>query len=148
MQSEAETVEEYLAQLPDDRRAAITKVRDTVRANVPDGIVETMRWGMIAYEIPLERYPDTYNGQPIGYAAIASQKNHMAVYLTGLYMDDDLRDEFLDAYRATGKRLDVGKSCVRFRKIEDLPLELIGEAVGRFDGVESFVETYDAARKR
>ncbi len=148
MQSDAESVEEYLAQLPDDRRAAITKVRDTVRANVPDGIVETMRWGMIAYEIPLERYPDTYNGQPIGYAAIASQKNHMAVYLTGLYMDDDLRDEFLDAYRATGKRLDVGKSCVRFRKIEDLPLELIGEAVGRFDGVESFVETYDAARKR
>ena len=85
---------------------------------------------MITYQVPLEVYPDTYNGQPLMYAALASQKNHMAVYLTGIYMNEANRKSFEEAYRATGKRFDVGKSCVRFKKLEDLPLELIGKTIG------------------
>jgi hypothetical protein len=100
---------------------------------------------MITYQVPLETYPDTYNQKPLMYAALASQKKHMAVYLTGIYMDDEARQEFEAAYRATGKRYDVGKSCVRFRKLEDLPLELIGESIALF-GVTEFVERVKEAR--
>ncbi len=146
MRSDAATVEDYLSGLPADRREAIETVRDVIRANLPDGLEETMNWGMIAYEVPLERYPDTYNKKPLMYAALASQKNHMAVYLTGIYMDDGARQEFEDAYEATGKRLDVGQSCVRFRKLDDLPLGLIGETIGSV-GVDEFIDRYQVGRK-
>jgi len=144
MQSDAATVPEYLASLPDDRHAALTKVRAVIRRHLPKGIVESMNWGMITYEVPLKTYPDTYNGQPLAYAALASQKNHMSVYLMGIYGDDALRQQFEDAYRATGKRMDVGKSCVRFRKLDDLPLEVIGDAVGAMT-LEQFLALHDAA---
>ena len=130
MRSEAGTVEEYLESLPEGRRHALKKVREVIQQNIPDGYEETMNWGMITYQVPLEVYPDTYNGQPLMYAALASQKNHMAVYLTGIYMNEANRKSFEEAYRATGKRFDVGKSCVRFKKLEDLPLELIGKTIG------------------
>jgi len=146
MRSDAATVEDYLSGLPADRREAIETVRDVIRANLPDGLEETMNWGMIAYEVPLERYPDTYNKKPLMYAALASQKNHMAVYLTGIYMDDGARQEFEDAYEATGKRLDVGQSCVRFRKLDDLPLGLIGETIGSV-GVDEFIDRYQVGRR-
>ena len=84
---------------------------------------------MITYEVPLKTCPDTYNGQPLMYAALASQKNHFAVYLSGIYQDDGKRDAFMKAYKDTGKQLDVGQSCVRFRKLEDVPFEVIGEAI-------------------
>ena len=102
-----------------------------------------MNWGMITYQVPLEVYPDTYNKQPAMYAALASQKNHMAVYLTGIYMDEEARQEFETAYRATGKRFDVGKSCVRFKKLDDLPLPLIGDSIASI-GMEEFVERVKA----
>jgi uncharacterized protein YdhG (YjbR/CyaY superfamily) len=130
MRSEAGTVEEYLESLPEGRRHALKKVREVIQQNIPDGYEEAMNWGMITYQVPLEVYPDTYNGQPLMYAALASQKNHMAVYLTGIYMNEANRKSFEEAYRATGKRFDVGKSCVRFKKLEDLPLELIGKTIG------------------
>jgi uncharacterized protein YdhG (YjbR/CyaY superfamily) len=138
MQSDATTVAQYLAELPADRRAAIEAVRQTILANLPAGYEEAINWGMITYQVPLDRYPNTYNGQPLAYAALASQKNHMAVYLTGIYADDETRQAFEVAYRATGKRYDVGKSCVRFRKLDDLPLALIGESVARFS-VDAFI---------
>jgi hypothetical protein len=108
-----------------------------------------MNWGMITYEVPLEVYPDTYNKQPLMFAALASQKNHMAVYLTGIYMSDAARDEFEKAYRATGKRFDVGKSCVRFRKLEDLPMDLIGKTVASLpmDQLIARFEEVGSARK-
>lgn len=146
MRSEAATVEEYLADLPPERREAIARVREVILANLPAGLQETMNWGMIAYEVPLDRYAETYNGKPLMYAALASQKNHMAVYLTGIYMDDEARQRFEDAYRATGKRIDVGQSCVRFRKIDDLPLSLIGDTVGSL-AVDAFIDRYEEARK-
>ena len=150
MQSKAATVDEYLSELPDERRDAIGKVRQTILDNLPQGYEEVMNWGMITYQVPLETCPDTYNGQPLMYAALASQKNHMAVYLTGIYMSEEARSRFEAAYKATGKRLDVGKSCVRFRKLEDLPLQLIGESIASED-VEGFVarsKQVTSARKR
>ena len=144
MQSDATTVAQYLAELPADRRATIAAVRQTILANLPVGYEEAINWGMITYQVPLERHPDTYNGQPLAYVALASQKNHMAVYLTGIYADDETRQAFEAAYRATGKRYDVGKSCVRFRKLEDLPLALIGDGVARFS-VDEFIAQVEKA---
>jgi len=143
MRSDANTVEEYLASLSEDRRAALEAVRGKILENLPDGYDEVMNWGMITYEVPLETCPDTYNGKPLMYAALGSQKNNMAVYLTGIYMDEGAREEFEARYRDTGKRMDMGKSCVRFRKLEDLPLPLIGEAIGQIPADE-FVERVKA----
>jgi uncharacterized protein YdhG (YjbR/CyaY superfamily) len=143
MRSDANTVEEYLASLSEDRRAALEAVRGKILENLPDGYDEVMNWGMITYEVPLETCPDTYNGKPLMYAALGSQKDHMAVYLTGIYMDEGAREEFEARYRDTGKRMDMGKSCVRFRKLEDLPLPLIGEAIGQIPADE-FVERVKA----
>lgn len=144
MQSDAATVSEYLASLPDDRRPAIEAVRKTVKKSLPKGYVECMRWGMITYEVPLSTYPDTYNGQPLAYAAIASQKQHMAVYLMGIYGSESLRAQFEDEYRATGKRMDIGKSCVRFKKLDDLPLDVVGRAVAAVP-LKDFLAMHDEA---
>jgi hypothetical protein len=147
MRSDAKTVEGYLSDLPDERREAIEAVRQTILDNLPPGYEEVMNWGMITYQVPLEAYPDTYNGKPLMYAALASQKNHMAVYLTGIYMADETRREFEAAYRATGKRIDVGKSCVRFKKLDDLPLDLIGDHIAS-QSVEAFTAGYEKAYTR
>ena len=145
MRSNASTVAEFLSELPADRREAVESVRQTILENLPAGYEEVMNWGMITYQVPLETYPDTYNGKPLMYAALTSQKNHMAVYLTGIYMDDEARQKFEEAYRATGKRYDVGKSCVRFRKLGDLPLELVGESIASL-GVEEFIAGMEKAQ--
>jgi uncharacterized protein YdhG (YjbR/CyaY superfamily) len=147
MRSEAATVDEYLAELPAERRAAIARVRDEIVANLPAGYEEDMNWGMITYQVPLTTYPDTYNGKPLMYAALANQKNHMAVYLTAVYADEETRDTFLDSYRETGKRLDMGKSCVRFRSLDDLPIELIGESIASCD-LDSFIAMNERVRNR
>jgi uncharacterized protein YdhG (YjbR/CyaY superfamily) len=139
MRSSASTVEKYLAELPEERREAIEAVRQVILKNLPEGYEEVMNWGMITYQVPLETYPDTYNKKPLMYAALAAQKNHTAVYLTAIYMDEGASREFEAAYRATGKRYDAGKSCVRFRKLADLPLELIGESIASLP-VSEFVE--------
>ena len=150
MKSNATTVAQYLSELPPDRRKAIKVVRKVILKNLPTGYEEVMNWGMIAYQVPLDIYPDTYNGKPLLYAALASQKNHMAVYLTGIYMDEEARKKFEEAYKETGKRYDVGKSCVRFRKLDDLPLSLIGKSIA-FMEVEEFVgrvkKLYPARKK-
>ncbi len=129
MKSDAKSIQEYLAEMPAERREAIEEVRETILKNLPEGFEEVINWGMITYQVPLEVYPDTYNKKPLVYAALANQKNHMAVYLTGIYMDEKLNQQFEEKYKKTGKRYDVGKSCVRFRKLEDLPLPLIGESI-------------------
>lgn len=144
MQSVATTVKDYLASLPEDRRMAIEKVRAVIRKNLPTGVVERMNWGMIAYEVPLKAYPDTYNGQPLMFAALASQKNHMAVYLSGIYGSSDLRARFDEDYAASGKKVNMGKSCVRFKKLDDLPLDVIGRAIAACS-LERFVAVHDAA---
>jgi hypothetical protein len=143
--SDATTVEAYLASLPEDRRAALTAVRQVILENLPEGYQEAMGWGMITYCVPLSVQPDTYNGQPLGYVALASQKNYMSLYLMAIYGSDAARRDFEAAYRATGKRFDAGKSCVRFRKLEDLPLDLVGRTVASIPMAE-YVRRVDAAQ--
>jgi hypothetical protein len=139
MQSKATTVKAYLAEMPKDRRMAIEAVREVILTNLPAGYEEVMNWGMITYQVPLDVYPDTYNGKPLMYAALASQKNYMAVYLMAIYMNEIDRAAFYADYKATGKRLDVGKSCVRFRNLDDLPLDLISKAVGSMS-MEDYID--------
>jgi hypothetical protein len=146
-QSKAATVEVYLAELPPERRAAIAAVRDVIIANLPEGYEESVQFGMIGYSVPLTRYPHTYNGKPLLYAALANQKQHMAVYLMDIYADPAAAAWFSEAYRATGRRMDTGKSCVRFRKLDDLPVGLIGEAIAR-TSIEEFIARQEALRGR
>lgn len=145
MQSDAATVEEYLDALPEDRRAAIRRVRDTINEHLPEGYVEQMDWGMISWVVPLETKPDTYNGKPLCYAALASQKRHMAVYLMGLYTDGPELGWFQQQYADRGLELDMGKSCVRFKRLQDLPLDILGEAVAAI-GVDEFIARYETSR--
>lgn len=143
--SEASTVEDYLDELPPERREVVRTLRDVIRARLPEGFVETMNWGMITYEVPLETYPDTYNGQPLMYAALAAQKQYYAVYLTTPYQDPETASWLEDRFREAGKKLDMGKSCLRFRTLDDVPLHVLGDAVARFSPTE-FIERYEAAR--
>ena len=145
MRSEAKTVDGYIDQLPEDRREAISAVRRAIVENLPDGYEEAMNWGMITYQVPLSVYPETYNKQPLMYAALASQKKHMAVYLSGIYTEQGRRADFEKAYKATGKRYDVGQSCVRFKTLDNLPLGVIGEAIASLS-MDVFIEQYEVAR--
>lgn len=145
MQSKAKSVEDYLSELDDTRCEAISTVRNVVLENLPDGYEEMMLFGMITYAVPLSTFPDTYNKQPLMYAALASQKRHMALYLTNVYGDGSLEAWFRERYKATGKRLDMGKSCVRFRNLDDLPLDLVGETIA-MTPIDEFLEIYKASR--
>ena len=143
--SEATTPEGYLASLPPERRHALSALRAVIRANLPAGYEEGMQYGMIGYFVPLDRFPDTYNGQPLGLAAIASQKGYMSLYLNTVYGDPATDRWFRERYAASGKKLDMGKACVRFRRLDDLPLDLIGETIARVP-VDRYVEQYRAVR--
>jgi uncharacterized protein YdhG (YjbR/CyaY superfamily) len=147
MQSSAITLDAYLAELPEERRLAIEVVRRVILEHLPQGYEEAINWGMVAYQVPLEVYPGTYNKKPLLYAALASQKHHMAIYLTSIYLDDVAQQAFEAAYRATGKRYDAGKSCVRFRKLDDLPLEFIGRAVASVP-MKTFIRRVKEIRAR
>ena len=143
--SSASTVKEYLESLPDDRRKAMTALRRVIRKNLAKGFKEGMQYGMLGYYIPLKRYPDTYNGQPLGVVSLASQKGHMSLYLMCVYADSKLEKEFVAAWKKTGKRLNMGQSCVRFKTLDDIPLDVIGDTISKIT-VEGFLEQYEAVR--
>jgi len=145
VRSSAATVEEYLDELAPDRREHIESVRNVVLENLPEGYDESMNWGMIAWEIPLERYPKTYNKQPLMYAALASQKNYMSLYLMCVYTHEGTQTEFERRFKDSGKKLDMGKSCVRFKKVDDLPLDLIADTIASTP-VDEYIRSYEAAR--
>ncbi len=135
MQSKAKTVHEYLAELPADRRQAIEAVRKVVKANLDPALEEGMQYGMIGWYVPHKVFPPGYHcdpKQPLPYACLASQKNHLSLYLMSVYADGT-KDEtwFRKAWAKTGKKLDMGKCCVRFKRAEDLALDVIGEAFRR-----------------
>ena len=119
----------YLASLPVERRKVLAAVRAVVKKHLPKGYEETMNWGMLAYEIPLSRYPDTYNKQPLMYLALAAQKNNYALYLTSIASDTVLMGRLTAAYKAAGKKLDMGKGCLRFKTLEELPLDVLADMV-------------------
>jgi len=149
VKNQASTVKEYLAALPEDRRRAISALRDVIRKNLPEGYAEGMQYGMIGYFVPHSVYPAGYHcdpKQPLPFASIASQKNHMALYMMCVYSDPELQAWFKDKWTESGKKLDMGKSCVRFKKIEDVPLDVVG-AVIRKVPVKKFLAFYESAVK-
>jgi len=127
--SKATTPAAYLASLPPDRRKVIAAVRSLIRKRLPKGYVEAMNWGMLSYEVPLKRFPDTYNKQPLLYLALAAQKGNYALYMTGLANSKAQIARLAAAYKAAGRRFDMGKSCLRFKSLEELPLDVIGDIV-------------------
>lgn len=147
MQSQAKTVEAYLKELPPERREVVAAVRRLVLKHLPKGYAESMAFGMIGYGVPLARYPDTYNGQPLAYAAIAAQKNHYSLYLMSVYADSAEERALRAAFAKAGKKLDMGKSCVRFKRLADLEMEALGKAIAAVS-VDEFVARYEASRKR
>lgn len=145
MQSEAESVDAYLAELPEPRRGEVAKVLEFVRAHMPDGLSEEMGFGMINWVVPLEVVPDTYNGKPLVYAGLASQKRHISLYLMTLYAGAVLTEDEFRARWSGPKKLNMGKSCVRFTKFDDLDTELIAEVL---DGVSmaDYIGAYEASK--
>ena len=147
MQSHAATVDAYLDELPPERRAVVAEVRDLVRRHLPAGYEETMAFGMIGYGIPLADYPNTYNRQPLGYVALAAQKRHYALYLMSVVQDS--REEALlrEAYARAGKPLDLGKSCLRFRSLDDLERDAVARVIASTPPAE-FIAQYEASRRK
>lgn len=142
----ATSVDEYLAALPDDRRAAVTRLRDTLRARLPVGYEEGIQYGMIGYFVPHSRYPDGYHcdrRQPVPFVGVASQKSHVGVYLFCIYTDPALYAWFVEESTKAGLKLDMGKGCVRFKKMDQIPFELLGETIARAP-VDEFLRHYEA----
>jgi len=143
--SRATSVDEYLANLPPQRRDDLARLRRLILQRLPPGYEESMQFGMIGYTIPLARYPETYNMQPLMLAALASQKQHMSLYLMNVYGRPDQERRLQEAFRAAGKRLDMGKSCVRFRTLEDLALDAIAEVIAS-TSVDEHIAQHEAGR--
>ncbi|HSP14264.1 MAG TPA: DUF1801 domain-containing protein [Thermoanaerobaculia bacterium] len=140
------TVSEYLRELPEDRRKVIAKLRTVIRRHLPKGYEEAVSLGTIVWRIPLQRFPDTYNGQPLWYAALAARKNYYTLHLMTAYANANEQRWLRDAFRKAGKKLDMGKACIRFKRLDDLPLDVIGEVIGRTTP-EEFVAFYKASRE-
>lgn len=146
-QSKATTVTEYLAALPEDRRATVSKLRSFVKKHLPKGYQEHMGFGAITYAVPLKTLPDTYNGEPLCYAAIAAQKKYYTLYLMSAYGDPKQVKWMAGEFKKRGKKFDMGKSCLRFKALDDLPLEVVGEVVASTP-VDTYVARYRETRKQ
>jgi hypothetical protein len=135
----------YLEALPAGRREMIAELRQLILKHLPAGYAEELRWGMLSYEVPLATYPKTYNKQPLSYIALGNQKGHMSLYLNGPYGVPVLRERLEQGFAAAGKKLDAGKSCVRFKKLEDLALLVVAELVAALS-VADFIRVYEQSR--
>lgn len=146
----AATPEEYIDLLPEDRKQIMKEIRSAVRDNLPEGFEETTEYGMITYYVPHSIYPPGYHvnpKDPLPFMAIASQKNHIAVYHMGIYMDNELLSWFTEEYeKAVPTKLDMGKSCIRFKNIRNVPVELIGQLSSRLT-TKKYIELYEASLK-
>lgn len=151
MQSQAATVDQYIAGLPEERKKAVSELRKVIKKNLPKGFEECMGYGMIGYVIPHSLYPAGYHcnpAQPVPFMNIASQKNFVAVYNMGVYGDPKLLKWFTDAYAKAGVgKLDMGKSCIRFKKMDKIPYELIGELASKITP-KQWLELYEKAIKK
>ncbi len=150
MQSKAKTVDEYLSTLPDERGEIITALRKEIKKNLPKGFEETMQYGMISYVVPHKLYPAGYHANPkdaLPFISIASQKNHIAVYHMAVY-EGVLHDWFLKEWKKySNKKLDMGKSCIRFKKPDDIPVKLFGALASKVKPTE-WIEMYEKNIKR
>lgn len=122
-------IKQYLQSIPGERHNLVRTLRTLILDNMPEGLVEQFDFGMLTYVIPLEEYPNTYNKKPLMHCALANQKNYVSLYLMGIYGKPELKAAFEQDYRATGKRYDVGASCVRFCSLDDVPGEVLGSAI-------------------
>lgn len=145
--SKAPTPEAYLAELPPERAGLVARLRDLINANLPDGYVERMNWGMISWEVPSKLYSDTYNGQPLVYAGLAAQKNYTALYLNCVYGSAERTERLKAQWAAAGRKLDMGKSCLRFKRTEDIAEDVLAETI-RSIPVDRFITEYEAGRAR
>jgi hypothetical protein len=145
--SKAATPEAYLAELPRDRAEFVARLRELINANLPAGYEERMNWGMISWEVPLSRFPNTYNGQPLVYAGLAAQKNFTALYLNCVYASDARTERLRRAWTEAGKRLDMGKGCMRFKRPEDVAENVLAETI-RSIPVDTFIAEHERARAR
>ena len=140
-------VAQFLEGLPADRRAAVAEVREVIVDHLPAGYEEAVVKRMLVYQVPLARYPDTYNGQALWYVALASQKSYLSLYLMGAYGDPGLAQRVREGFKAAGKKLGMGKSCIHFKRAADLPLDLIGDIVAAVP-LTRWVAIAEAARRR
>ncbi|MCT2562707.1 DUF1801 domain-containing protein [Chryseobacterium herbae] len=151
MQIPADSVADYISKIPEERQEVFKKLYDTVNDNLPKGFQEGVSYGMIGWNVPLETYPAGYHctpGSPLPFMGLASQKNFIAFYHMGIYANPELLDWFVTEYPKHSKRkLDMGKSCVRFKKIEDIPFELIAE-VSKKMTVEDWINIYESQLKK
>jgi Domain of unknown function (DU1801) len=151
MQSKATTVDAYIAELPEDRQKAISELRKVIKKNLPKGFKEEMNYGMIGYVVPHSKYPAGYHcnpKMPLPFLNIASQKNFIAVYHMGVYADPQLLKWLTEAHaKASTKKLDIGKSCMRYKKPEDIPYKLIGELAAKVTP-EQWIALYEKAFKK
>ena len=141
------TVSQWLASVPADRKDAIDAVRAAVNEHLPPGYEETVDWGMLAWVVPLATLPDTHNGRPLMLAALGAHTKLMTIYLMTVYGDPKIRKEFETAYRRTGKKLDMGGSCVHFKTLADLPLDVVGKTIARVT-VDKYIERYQQSLTR
>ena len=151
MQSKTEIVAQYLAEIPEERQVYFNKLRETILANIPEGFEEQMIYGMIGYVVPHSTYPDGYHCKPelpLPFVNVASQKNFIALYHMGIYANPELLDWFVAEYPKHCKRkLDMGKSCIRFKKMEDIPYDLIAELMQKMT-VKDWIKLYEGALKK
>lgn len=151
MQSKATTVDQYIAEAPQERQEALQKLRATILAHLPKGFVEAMGYGMAGYAVPHSIYPAGYHCTPhlpLPFMGFASQKNSINFYHMGIYADETLYNWFLAEYaKFSKKKLDIGKSCMRFKKPEDIPFDLIGELVSKIS-VQDWIATYESKFKK
>jgi len=143
--SAAATVDAYLAELPPERRAVMSEVRDRIRRHLPEGYVEAMTWGMPTYEVPLSRYPNTYNKKPLAFVAFAAQKNNYALYLMAVYEHGAQEQALRAAAAEMGVKLDMGKCCVRFKRMAQLPWDTIESLIAQLP-VDAFLALYETSR--
>jgi len=141
------TVKQWLASVPAERKDAINAVRDAVNDHLPPGYEETVDWGMLAWVVPLATLPNTHNGHPLTLAALGAHTKLMTLYLMTVYSDPKVRREFQIAYKKTGKKLDMGGCCVHFKKLDDLPLDVVGDTIARV-AVDEYVERYETSRTK
>jgi len=143
VQIQAVTPAEYVKQVPIQQRKDIVALRRLIKKHLPVGYQESVNWGMIVYQVPIKRCPNTYNGQPLAYLGLAAQKNHLAIYFMGLYGDEKLKNKFEADYKKSGHKLNMGKSCLRFKTIDDIPQGVIAWAIGALS-VDEFIKLHDS----
>jgi hypothetical protein len=143
----AKSVSDFLAELPLEKRSVISAVRDTIRRNLPKGYEEVVQGKIIGYVVPFSRLPNTYNGHPLWYAALAAQKNYFTVHLMAAYGDERELKFLQEGFKNAAKKLDMGKACIRFKKLEDLPLDVIGDSIARIP-MENCARHYESVKRK